>query len=126
MVTKVVNIYKEKYDVYGGRPKDNSKYHWGNPFTHKAGTKAKTIFPTRQEAINAFSQWIRGEQYQEIEPDRRQWMLDNIDLLLGKIIGCFCAPQECHLCILLDLIEEKHGGKRLNRFTLIIEKNDAA
>lgn len=53
--TKLVHCKKEKYDIYIGRP---SK--WGNPFTHiqDGKTLAKYIVNTREEAINAYLEWI--------------------------------------------------------------------
>ena len=52
-MTTVVHHKKDKYDVYIGRP---SK--WGNPFTHKEGTRAEYILPTRDEAVEAYRKWI--------------------------------------------------------------------
>ena len=56
---KVVHHRKEPYDVYIARP---SK--WGNPFSHKFGTRAEFILPTRKEAVG---RWI---QHQSRDHDR--------------------------------------------------------
>ena len=50
---KVVHCKKEKYDVYIGRPTI-----WGNPFSHKEGTKAKYKVDTREEAIEKFKEYL--------------------------------------------------------------------
>jgi hypothetical protein len=93
MTPHVVHCKKEKYDVYIGRP---SK--WGNPFTHKAGTKAETILPTREEAVEAYRKWItEGEG---------MYLLKDLHELEGKILGCWCHPNLCHGHVLLELINK--------------------
>jgi hypothetical protein len=102
---KVVHCKKEKYDVYIGRP---SK--WGNPFTHKTGTKAEFILPTREEAIEAYRQWITD--------GNGKHLLQDLHELKGKTLGCWCKPQSCHGDILIELLNgaiakeaiAKHGG----------------
>ena len=87
----VVHCKKAKYDVYIGRP---SK--WGNPFTHKEGTKAEFILPTRTEAIEAYRKWITegGGKY----------LLNDLHELKGKTLGCWCKPQSCHGDVLAELV----------------------
>ncbi len=89
----VVHCKKSKYDIYIGRP---SK--WGNPFTHKANTKAEFILPTREESIEAYKEWItKGEG---------KHLLNDLHELKGKTLGCWCAPQNCHGNVLADLVNE--------------------
>lgn len=80
-ICRVVHCKKEKYDIYIGRP---SK--WGNPFSHKAGTKAEFQVATREEAVK------RYEEYLLNSPE----LLDALPELFGKVLGCWCAPQLCH------------------------------
>ena len=87
----VVHCKKAKYDVYIGRP---SK--WGNPFTHKEGTKAEFILPTRAEAIEAYRKWIT-------EGDGKH-LLNDLHELKGKTLGCWCKPQSCHGDVLAELV----------------------
>lgn len=82
MDTKIVNLYKEKYDVYIGRP---SK--WGNPF--KNGT--------REENIESYRKWIM------LQLD----LLAQLPELEGKTLGCFCKPLACHGDILVDLVKRR-------------------
>ena len=84
MVCKVVNLRKEKYDVYIGR---GSK--WGNKFViGRDGDRAEVI-----------------KKY-------REWILDNKELLSslhelkGKVLGCFCKPKACHGDVLVELVNE--------------------
>lgn len=88
---RVVHCKKEKFDVYIGRP---SK--WGNPFSHKQGTRALWIRPTRDEAIEAYREWITTSE-------RGKLLLKDLHELKGKILGCWCNPQSCHGDILLEL-----------------------
>ena len=92
-MTRVVNKYKEPYDVYIGR---GSK--WGNPFTHlPKGTKAKYVVSSREEAIDKFREYIlHGEG---------KHLLNDLKELKGKTLGCFCKPKSCHGDILVELIE---------------------
>lgn len=92
--TTVVNLNKSKYDVYIGR---GSK--WGNPFTHITDreTKAEFTVKTRKEAIENYKQWILNK------PE----LLNSLEELRGKRLGCYCKPKSCHGDILVELIESK-------------------
>jgi hypothetical protein len=120
--TKVVNLKKSKYDTYIGRPEGNVFFHYGNPFSHNPNSKAVIILKTRKESIEAFSKWLNGEDYCDVEPERRKWILEHIHELKGKTIGCFCCPQDCHGMIYLDFIQKIFGGTRTGKFILIHEE----
>lgn len=90
-MSKVVHCKKEKYDVYIGRP---SK--WGNPYSHKEGTKATFKVDTVEEAIANYRNWIKGN------PE----LLDDLHELKGKVLGCWCSPKPCHGDILMELANE--------------------
>lgn len=81
--TKVVNLRKEKCDVRICRP---SK--WGNPF--KIGRDG-----ARDEVIEKYAKWILTQRK----------LLDSIEELRGKRLGCWCAPARCHADVLIDLLE---------------------
>lgn len=95
---KVVHCKKEEYDVYIGRP---SK--WGNPFTHKQGTQADKILSSRQEAVDAYREWITSG-------DGRH-LLKDLHELKDKTLGCWCSPLACHGDVLSDLVTEKFKEK---------------
>lgn len=84
-VTKVVNLRKEKYDVYIGRP---SK--WGNPFV--SGRDGD-----RKEVIDKYRSYIMNN-YE---------LLNSLEELRGKKLGCFCKPLACHGDVLVDLLERR-------------------
>lgn len=90
--TKVVNkFHKVPYDVYIGR---GSIY--GNPFSHKEGTKATFIVGSREEAVAAYKEWVKTQ------PE----ILAKIPSLKGKTLCCFCAPLACHGDILAELADK--------------------
>lgn len=94
METKVVHCKKEPYDVYIGRP---SK--WGNPFTHlDNSTQAEFKVATREEAVNAYRDWILNGEGQHLLLDLHE--------LKGKTLGCWCAPKACHGDILAELVQK--------------------
>jgi len=83
-MTKVVNIKKERYDVYIGRP---SK--WGNPFViGKDGD--------REGVINKYEAYIMNR------PD----LLDALSELRGMVLGCYCKPLACHGDVLARLADD--------------------
>jgi ribA/ribD-fused uncharacterized protein len=92
--TKVVNRHHNApFDVYIGRGSI-----WGNPFSHQEGTTAKFKVTTREEAVQAYSEWIR-------QPEQA-YLLAQIKELKGRILGCSCSPLCCHGDVLVELAEE--------------------
>lgn len=82
--------------VYIGRP---SK--WGNPFSHLSNTLAKFKTDTREEAIEKFEAWFRGQP--ELVEEAKQE-------LKGKDLVCWCAPKACHGHILARIVNERSAG----------------
>jgi len=83
-MTKVVNVYKDAYTVYIGRP---SK--WGNPFEiGKDGS--------RGEVLQKYKKYIL----------KRPELLEMLPQLKNQTLGCFCKPKPCHGDILIELLEE--------------------
>ena len=85
--TRVVNFKREECDVYIGREK--GEFHYGNPF--KIGVDGN-----RMKCIAKHMTWLKGNGYQDVEPERRKWILKNLEKLRGKRLGCFCYPYPCH------------------------------
>ena len=78
MMKQVVHCKKAPYDVYIGRP---SK--WGNPFTHRQDGKtlAKYIVSSRDEAVEAYREWIiNGEG---------KHLINDLHELKNKVLGCW-------------------------------------
>lgn len=89
----VVHCKKEPYDVYIGRP---SK--WGNPFTHRQDGKtlAKHIVGSRDEAVEAYREWITNGEGKHL--------INDLQELKDKVLGCWCKPQSCHGDVLSELV----------------------
>ena len=86
-IAYLVNCRYEEFDVYIGRP---SK--WGNPFEiGKDGT--------RDQVINQYREWILTQPK----------LLMALPKLLGKRLGCWCAPKRCHGEVLIELMSKPEG-----------------
>ena len=93
-MTRVVHCKKEGYDVYIGRP---SK--WGNPYTHinDKKTLAEFIVESREDAINKYREYILSNET----------LLNDLQELDGKVLGCWCKPKSCHGDVLIELLTKK-------------------
>jgi len=77
---KVVNKYKEPYDVYIGRGSP-----LGNPFAideSKGDTREVVIEKFRLYLLQSLKDGTITKEY-----------LTSLD---GKVLGCFCKPKACH------------------------------
>lgn len=101
-MTKVVHCNKEHYDIYIGRP---SK--WGNPYTHISDkdTLAEFVVSSREEAIEKYRDYILNK------PE----LLEALNELEGKTLGCWCKPKSCHGDILLELLSNRRLSKYFNK-----------
>jgi len=94
MPTQIVNLNKEPYDIYIGR---GSK--WGCPYTiiKDRPTLAKEVVDSKEEALSKYKEYVLNS------PE----LMESLDELDGKILGCFCKPEPCHGDVLLELIAQK-------------------
>lgn len=92
--TKVVHVYRDKYDVYIGRPGP-----FGNPFSHLPYANAKYIVATREEAVASFRNYFYN--HRGLQEKVR-------DELRGKILGCYCKPLSCHGDVYVEFLEGGH------------------
>lgn len=84
MTTTVVNVRKDRYDVYIGRPSV-----WGNPF--RLGFDGGL-----DEVVEKYKKWIA--QHPEIITKAKLELKD-------KVLGCYCKPGACHGDVLAGLID---------------------
>ncbi len=63
----------------------DDEFHFGNPFSHKKYKGVQVVVPTVKDAAIAYEQWLKGEKYQKVEPERRQWIIDQI--MNGSLYG---------------------------------------
>lgn len=104
---KVLNIY----DVRSGKESiDNAVYinrgtPWGNPYII-------SIDGDRDRVCDAYMEWLaRWIEYKEevkIQVGARvysnKWVVENLSLLTGKNVICWCAPARCHGDTLIKLV----------------------
>lgn len=95
---KVVNCMKDSYDILIDRTT-----MWGNPF--RIGRDG-----SRSDVIKAFELWLRRIDYRNFKQKELQLILDNINKLNHKTLGCWCKPKSCHGDIYADIIEERMSG----------------
>jgi hypothetical protein len=89
--TKVVNLYKEPYDIYIGRPGKGVSGYFGNPIPLRPGD-------SRGSTLERFREYFftRLEQDPEFKA--------HIMTLKGKTLGCFCKKGECHGDIIAEYL----------------------
>jgi hypothetical protein len=104
LMNQLIVCLKDKlapYDVNVGR--QHGPHHFGNPFSHKQSKFNTVRVRTATEAVERFRTWLAGETDQAVEPQRRQWILDNLPTLKGKVLGCWCNRPPCHAYVLCYL-----------------------
>lgn len=87
-MTTVVNLHKEEYDVYIGRPGKGKIGDFGNPFNSS----------DRESNINNFRKYFYQRISSDLEFKRKILQLKN------KKLGCFCSPKPCHGQIIADYL----------------------
>lgn len=90
MNTRVVNIYKEPYDVYIGRAGQGKDGYFGND--HPVGWMCPKCRVVHQqgEAVDAYEVDFNERIKNDPEFKRR------VHELNGQRLGCFCKPRRCH------------------------------
>lgn len=87
--TRVVHCKREPYDVLIDR-----STKWGNPYSHRPGTVAKWIVPTREAALAYYRMWVL------FKTDLHK----QLNELENKVLGCWCKPGPCHGDVLVNLV----------------------
>ena len=89
--TKVVNLYKEPYDIYIGRPGKGVSGYFGNPIHLRPGD-------SRGSTLDRFREYFFTRLGQDPE------FKAHIMTLKGKTLGCFCKPNACHGDIIAEYL----------------------
>ena len=90
--TTVVNLRKEKYDVYIGRGS-----MFGNPYSISK-------YRTRDMVINWYREWF----YNQLKDATFK---AEVEKLRGQTLGCYCKPQLCHGDIIVKYLENQEPTK---------------
>jgi hypothetical protein len=100
---KIVNIYKEKFDVYIGRAGKGNDGYFGNPYVvGKTCQDCGNLHIDGEATLPCYEIYLRKRIK---EPEFLQKFL----LLKGKTLGCFCKPKPCHGDIMIKLLKELGG-----------------
>jgi hypothetical protein len=94
---KVVHCKRDPFDVLIDR-----STKWGNPFSHKEGTKATRVVESRAEAIRQYRRWLW------IEVGDGRITVEDLASLHGKTLGCWCKPDLCHGDVLVSAAAWAH------------------
>ena len=62
-----------------------SDKHYGNPFGAPGTTASVIMEGSVADRVKAFRDWLSGDAHQEVEPERREWILSQINN--GKLDG---------------------------------------
>ena len=96
MKTTVVNIRRERFDVYIGRGSP-----FGNPMRVGEMIDSKPEPVTRDEAIAWYRQYFHEKL--KVNPGFKELVLD----LRGKRLGCFCKPFPCHGDVIVEYLDKE-------------------
>jgi Domain of unknown function (DUF4326) len=91
-MTRVVNCKKEFYDV----PIDRTT-KWGNPYA------IGNLYGTREEVIEKYRRYLYDSG-----------LINDIEELRDKILGCWCAPRPCHGDVLVSILNDNGGDLQNN------------
>ena len=104
--TRVVNIRKEPFDIYIGRP--GSKPPWA---TAKLWTSQGTMphvfgnpFPVKAYGREGCIEKFREYFLERVEVD--QEFRERVLALKGKTLGCFCKPSACHGDVIAEWLDK--------------------
>jgi len=95
MSARVVNLYKEKYDIYIGRPGKGRDGYYGNPFPLKTPATESDL----AECLRLYREYF----YQRLDEDIEFRI--KILALKEKVLGCFCKPKGCHGDVIVEYLE---------------------
>jgi len=108
MSTTVVNVKKAEL----GKRGIGSFSEWlQQPNTVYIGRNMSFYVPGATKSIWAnpytVKQWGRDECLQKYEQYVRLHLMDRLEELRGKELGCWCAPEACHGNVLVRLLNEE-------------------
>jgi len=98
--TRVVNLYKEPYDIYIGRPGRGVDGYLGNPILlnevcpvcYKQHTEKGDTLPCYKVYLEA-----------RVAAD--ETFRTRLINLKGQVLGCFCKPKRCHGDIIVEWLK---------------------
>ena len=126
---------KTKGVVAMRNPKGGTE-HFGNPFTHDAGiAKKNNLIKTKtiKEAVIGYLDWLLTDKYLDVEPTRRQWIINQLKSgdHKGKKIVYYTELNQPSHATAMDYLINKHdwdkttssNNVKLERTTDIITRD---
>lgn len=110
-------IYSMRPNPGDAIPGVNENLHFGNPWSEKGFQGSiKTIQDGMDgiiEAANNYEKWLRKEDFFDVQPERRDWILGLIDSgrLDNKTFVYFKSGYRSHAHVLVELINERIKDK---------------
>ena len=102
MSTRVVNLYKEPFDVYiGRRHRELGDGYYGNPFW----LRPKSDEQERKDCLRMYREYFHKRIVEDAAFKQR------IEDLRGKALGCFCKPKLCHGDVIVEYLEGRDDGR---------------
>ena len=109
-----------EFDVYIGRPSFRAKDErcrvgsiWGNPFV---GERDKAVRDYRMRHIRLlllaggpvpfWCEDVYGNDHKSAA-----WWGEQLDLLRGKRLGCWCSPEPCHGDAIIEAVKRRMEGE---------------
>ena len=100
--TRVVNLYKESYDIYIGRPGRGVDGYLGNPIrTGEVCPVCYKIHTEKGSTLPCYKVYL-GFRVEADESFRTRLLS-----LKGRVLGCFCKPKACHGDIIVEWLEKQ-------------------
>lgn len=96
---RVVNIRKERYDIYIGRAGKGKDGYFGNPV--KVGGRCpfcSAIHATAGSTIECYRVYFSRRLANDA------MFLEMVKTLKGKKLGCFCKPNPCHGDVIVEYL----------------------
>lgn len=99
-----------------GIPGVDENYNFGNPWNHK-GYQNKIKTDTIEEAVANYEKWLRKEDFLDVDPERRDWILGviNAGRLDNKNLLYFASGFRSHADALADFINSRDKTTTLQR-----------
>ena len=100
-VTIVVNLRKQRYDIYIGRAGKGQDGYFGNPISkNEPCFVCNGTHSTPESTLHCFEAYFHHRL--EIDEEFKSRVL----ALKGKTLGCFCKPRACHGDIIARYVEQ--------------------
>ena len=99
-MTKIVNIYKDSYQIYIGRSGRGKDGDYGNPI--RVGISCHICGKThgKGETLLCYEVYLKNR----LSVD--EVFRESVKNLNGMVLGCFCKPKPCHGDVLIKYIQE--------------------